>query len=161
MWTLGSQLRCFRPARDRKPWLKLPRISNPLTKAPAAPESSAWLGVISPADWDAYDNYLQGRAHFHRYELDESEPLFARSVELDSTFAQGHAFLAQALVGRFWYDNDPRTLQKAWDSARTALALDRSDGVCHQSMGLVLTHMRQHSDAGVHFEQARSLNPLV
>lgn len=113
-----------------------------------------------PADWDAYDNYLQGRAHFHRYELDESEPLFARSVELDSTFAQGHAFLAQALVGRFWYDNDPRTLQKAWDSARTALVLDRSDGVCHQSMGLVLTHMRQHGDAGVHFEQARSLNPL-
>ena len=113
-----------------------------------------------PADWDAYDYYLQGRAHFHRYENDKAEPLFVRCVELDSTFAQGHAFLAQALVGRFWYDNNPRTLQKAWDSARTALALDRSDGVCHQSMGLVLTHMRQHSDAGVHFEQARSLNPL-
>ncbi|CAN7593489.1 winged helix-turn-helix domain-containing protein [Mesorhizobium amorphae] len=113
-----------------------------------------------PADWDAYDYYLQGRAHFHRYENDKAEPLFVRCVELDSTFAQGHAFLAQALVSRFWYDNDPRTLQKAWDSARTALALDRSDGVCHQSMGLVLTHMRQHSDAGVHFERARSLNPL-
>ncbi|RAZ92472.1 adenylate cyclase [Mesorhizobium hawassense] len=113
-----------------------------------------------PADWDAYDYYLQGRAHFHRYELDKSEPLFARCVELDSTFAQGHAFLAQALVGRFWYDNDPLTLQEAWGSARTALDLDRSDGVCHQSMGLVLTHMRQHSDAGLHFEQARSLNPL-
>jgi tetratricopeptide (TPR) repeat protein len=27
-------------------------------------------------------------------------------------------------------------------------------------MGLVLTHMRQHSDAGMHFERARSLNPL-
>lgn len=113
-----------------------------------------------PADWDAYDYYLQGRAHFYRYELDKAEILFVRCVELDSTFAQGHAFLAQALVSRFWYDNDPRTLQKAWESARTALALDRSDGVCHQSMGLVLTHMRQHSDAGVHFEQARSLNPL-
>lgn len=113
-----------------------------------------------PADWDAYDNYLQGRAHFHRYENDKAEPLFVRCVELDSTFAQGHAFLAQALVSRFWYDNDQRTLQKARDSARTALALDRSDGVCHQSMGLVLTHMRQHRDAGVHFEQARSLNPL-
>ncbi|ESZ26070.1 winged helix-turn-helix domain-containing protein [Mesorhizobium sp. L2C067A000] len=113
-----------------------------------------------PADWDAYDCYLQGRAQFYRYELDMAEPLFVRCVELDAMFAQGHAFLAQALVGRFWYDNDPRTLQNAWDSARTALALDRSDGVCHQSMGLVLTHMRQHSDAGVHFEQARSLNPL-
>ena len=113
-----------------------------------------------PADWDAYDYYLQGRAHFHRYDLDKSERLFARCVELDSTFAQGHAFLAQALVGRFWYDNDPLTLQKALDSAHTALALDRSDGVCHQSMGLVLTHMRQHGDAGLHFEQARSLNPL-
>lgn len=113
-----------------------------------------------PADWDAYDYYLQGRAYFHRYEMDKSEPLFVRCVELDPTFAQGHAFLAQALVGRFWYDNDPRTLQKAWNSAQTALSLDRSDGVCHQSMGLVLTHMRQHGDAGTHFEQARSLNPL-
>ncbi|TIS53238.1 MAG: adenylate cyclase, partial [Mesorhizobium sp.] len=94
------------------------------------------------------------------YELDKAEPLFAQCIKLDSAFAQGHAFLAQALVGRFWYDNDLRTLQKAWDAARTALALDRSDGVCHQSMGLVLTHMRQHSDAGVHFERARSLNPL-
>ena len=113
-----------------------------------------------PADWDAYDYYLQGRAHFQRYEMDTSEPLFVRCVELDPTFAQGHAFLSQALVGRFWYDNDPRTLQKALDSAGTALALDRSDGVCHQSMGLVLTHMRQHGDAGMHFERARSLNPL-
>ncbi|PBB32265.1 adenylate cyclase [Mesorhizobium sp. M1A.F.Ca.IN.020.03.2.1] len=113
-----------------------------------------------PTDWDAYDYYLQGRAHFYRYELDKAEPLFAQCIKLDSAFAQGHAFLAQALVGRFWYDNDLRSLQKAWDAARTALALDRSDGVCHQSMGLVLTHMRQHSDAGVHFERARSLNPL-
>jgi TolB-like protein len=113
-----------------------------------------------PGDWGAYDYYLQGRAHFYQYELDKSESLFYRSVQLDPAFAQSHAFLAQALVGRFWYDNDPRTLHKALEAARTALLLDRGDGVCHQSMGLVLTHMHRHADAGVHFERARSLNPL-
>ncbi|TPI82665.1 winged helix-turn-helix domain-containing protein [Mesorhizobium sp. B2-8-9] len=131
-----------------------------MVEGQAEAESATRTRRKPPADWDAYDYYLQGRAHFYRYELQKSEPLFVRSVDLDPTFAQAHAFLAQALVGRFWYDNDPRTLQKAWDSARTALSVDRSDGVCHQSMGLVLTHMRQHSDAGVHFERARSLNPL-
>ncbi|TPJ75890.1 winged helix-turn-helix domain-containing tetratricopeptide repeat protein [Mesorhizobium sp. B2-6-2] len=131
-----------------------------MVEGQAEAESATRTRRKPPADWDAYDYYLQGRAHFYRYELEKSEPLFVRSVDLDPTFAQAHAFLAQALVGRFWYDNDSRTLQKAWDSARTALSLDRSDGVCHQSMGLVLVHMRQHSDAGVHFELARSLNPL-
>ncbi|WP_245460635.1 MULTISPECIES: winged helix-turn-helix domain-containing protein [unclassified Mesorhizobium] len=32
-----------------------------------------------PTDWDAYDYYLQGRAHFYRYELDKADPS-SRSV---------------------------------------------------------------------------------
>ncbi|MES0133538.1 adenylate cyclase [Mesorhizobium sp. M0016] len=112
-----------------------------------------------PADWAAYDYYLQGRAHYHQYEMDKGESMFTRSAELDPAFAQGHAYLAQCLVARFWYDRDPRTLQSASRSARTALLLDRNDGICNQSMGLVLVHMRQHGDAGLHFQQARTLNP--
>lgn len=112
-----------------------------------------------PADWAAYDYYLQGRAHYHQYEMDKGESMFTRSAELDPAFAQGHAYLAQCLVARFWYDRDPHTLQSALRSARTALLLDRNDGICNQSMGLVLVHMRRHEDAGLHFQQARTLNP--
>lgn len=111
-------------------------------------------------EWAAYDYYLQGRAHYYQYEMDKAAPLFARCTELDPAFAQGHAYLAQCVAARYWYDHDPATLQKALQSARTALLLDRNDGICNQSMGLVLTHMRQHGDAGQHFEQARALNPL-
>jgi len=112
-----------------------------------------------PKDWAAYDYYLQRREYFTQYEIDKSTPLFARSVELDPAFAQSHAYLAQAFVGQYWYNDNPQMLQKAKESAATALSIDKSDGICHQSMGLVLLHMRQHAAAGTHFELARSLNP--
>ncbi len=131
-----------------------------MVEGEAGADSTSRTRRRPPADWDAYDHYLQGRALFYQYEIERSEGLFSRSIELDPAFAQSHAFLAQALVGRFWYDHDQRTLQKALDRAQAALALDRSDGVGHQSMGLVLLHMHRHADARVHFERARSLNPL-
>jgi TolB-like protein/class 3 adenylate cyclase len=111
-------------------------------------------------DWAAYDYYLRGREHFARYELSKSEPLFARCIEIDPTFAQGHAFLAQALVGKYWYDDKIGTLMEAKEAAQKGLSLDKSDAVCHQSMGLVLLHLGQHAEAGISFDRARVLNPI-
>lgn len=44
-----------------------------------------------PADWLAYDYFLQGREQIHRYRFAEAEPFLARAIELDPGFAQAHA----------------------------------------------------------------------
>ena len=111
-------------------------------------------------DWAAYDYYLRGREHHAHYELGKAEPLFARCTEIDPEFAQGHAFLAQALIEKYWYDGRIETLLEAKAAAQTALTLDKSDAVCHQSMGLVLLHSGQHAEAGISFDRARVLNPI-
>ena len=86
--------------------------------------------------------------------------MFARCTEIDPEFAQGHAFLAQALIEKYWYDGRIETLLEAKAAAQTALTLDKSDAVCHQSMGLVLLHSGQHAEAGISFDRARVLNPI-
>ncbi|THK35579.1 adenylate/guanylate cyclase domain-containing protein [Ensifer sp. MPMI2T] len=116
------------------------------------------------SSWTAYDFFLQGR------ELDdvrgcanmekESVPLFERAASIDPDFAQAHALLAIALLGRYWFDADPQTLQEASSAAERALELDSNDPTVHQAKGMVTVWLRQHERAGIHFDRALTLNPV-
>ena len=110
-------------------------------------------------DWAAYDYFLQGREQYHRYNLIEAEPFFARAVELDPGYAHAYAMLANALLGRYWEDLQAETMERALDVARKGLSLDDADPWCHTVMAIILM-FRGHRDlAGVHFERAVALNP--
>jgi TolB-like protein/class 3 adenylate cyclase len=109
--------------------------------------------------WAAYDYFLRGRELSNHYKIGEADEALARAIELDPGYVQAHAWRASTLVARYWYDQRPETLQHAMACAETALALDDSDASCHQAMGFVSLHSRKLALAGMHFEQAMSLNP--
>ena len=112
-----------------------------------------------PADWVAYDYFLQGREQFHRYRFPEAEPFLARAVELDPGYAQASALRANALLGIFWTNPQTNTKDAALEFAAKALSLDDSDPWCQAMMGFVLTHRGQRDLAGPYFERAVALNP--
>jgi TolB-like protein/pimeloyl-ACP methyl ester carboxylesterase len=107
----------------------------------------------------AYDLLLQGRELGARYRFDEAEPLLRRAVELDPGYVQAHAWLANALIARYWHEERAELLQEALACAQRAVSLDDNDAWAQQAMGIVLQYLGQFDRAGLHFERALSLNP--
>ena len=112
------------------------------------------------SSWTAYDFFLQGRELDDANLEKESAALFARAASIDPDFAQAHALLAIALLGRYWFDTDPQTLQEASTAAQRALELDSNDPTVHQANGMVMVWLHQHERAGIHFDRALTLNPV-
>jgi TolB-like protein/DNA-binding SARP family transcriptional activator len=110
-------------------------------------------------DMLAYDFFLQGRELGAGFRFDEAEPLFRRAIELDPAYVQAHAWLANALIARYWHEERAELLQEALFCAERAVSLDGNDAWAQQAMGIVLQYLRQFDRAGVHFERALSLNP--
>ena len=110
-------------------------------------------------EWAAYDYFLQGWELFNRYQYAEAEPFFARAVELDPCYAQAHAMRAKVMLGKYWRDLQPATIEEALASARTALTLDDANPWSHAAMGFVLTHRGQRDLGGPYFDRAIALNP--
>ncbi len=110
-------------------------------------------------DWVAYDHFLQGREMAQRYIWREAEPFLARAIELDDRYVHAYALRAMALVGQYWHDRSPTTMEHALDCARRALSLDDTDAQSHLAMGFILAHMGQLDRAGPYVERAVALNP--
>ena len=111
------------------------------------------------SSWTAYDFFLQGRELADANMEKEAVPLFSRAAAIDPDFAHAHAWLAIALLGRYWFDADPRTLHEASLAAQRALELDSNDPTVHHANGMVMLWLRQHERAGIHFDRAVALNP--
>jgi adenylate cyclase len=112
-----------------------------------------------PKEWAAYDYFLQGREHVNRYQDAEAGPFLARAIELDPGYVHAHAWRAMALANTYVHNEQQETLDAAWAGAQKALALDETDALSHQAMGLVALRARQLDLAGVHFDRAIALNP--
>ncbi len=112
------------------------------------------------SSWTAYDFFLQGRELEDANMEKESAQFFARAASIDPDFAQAHAMLAIALLGRYWLDTDPQTLQEASTAAQRGLELDSNDPTVHQAQGMVMVWLHQHERAGIHFDRAVALNPV-
>jgi tetratricopeptide (TPR) repeat protein len=87
-------------------------------------------------------------------------PYFQRAAELDPSYSHAHAGHAVSLIGRYWSDPSPETLQQALSAAKKAISIDSNDAWCQHAMGFVLVFGRQHSLAGIHYERAQKLNPV-
>ena len=78
------------------------------------------------SSWTAYDFFLQGRELADANMEKEAVPLFSRATAIDPDFAHAHAWLAIALLGRYWFDTDPR------NAARSVTCRTKSHGVGQQ-----------------------------
>jgi adenylate cyclase len=118
-----------------------------------------------PENLDAWDRYLRALSHLYRIDRDanrRAQALLAEAAELDPQYAGAHAWLAwsytlDALLG--WSASATESLQRAFQTAQTALALDRDDPLAHASVSIVLAFSGQHAKAVDAAERALELDP--
>jgi adenylate cyclase len=108
----------------------------------------------------AYDFFLRGRGLANAHSESEAEPFFAQAVAIDPGFAQAHAWRSVALSVAYMFDFDPEALEKARQTAETAIALDNGDANAHHAMAMVALYSRDFGHAEFHFHRAVTLNSV-
>ena len=128
-------------------------------------EEKRAIEKVPTSNLEAYDCYLRGRQYFHEYRkrtIDSARQQFQKAIELDPKFAMAYAGAADcmSMIYNAW-DSRPENAAKAEGFARTAVALDPEMAEGHASLGLALTHLRHHEEAGQAFETALRLDPQL
>ncbi len=122
------------------------------------------LGRPPTSNLQAYEYYLRGLEH-HAHRAQEANvrarQMFERAIELDPEFAAAYAWLARTHVLEKFYQwgRDPQTLERAFELAQKAVALDDSLPTAHETLGYVYLGKRQFEQAIAEGERAVSLAP--
>jgi TolB-like protein/Flp pilus assembly protein TadD len=113
---------------------------------------------------DAYDLYLRGKEHHHRYTAEDCRAcidLFNRAIERDPDFAVAYAWLAcglgQAMV--FELDEQAGLVDRCQAAAERGLELDENESECHRVLAQVFLTRRNLTKSLWHQERALFLNP--
>jgi TolB-like protein/Tfp pilus assembly protein PilF len=119
-----------------------------------------------PANFEAYNLYLQGRFHFHKRteaSLTLAVRYFRRALEQDPGYAQAHSGLADALClqSTGFYGNmcAEEALAEALPAAKRALELAPDSAEAHATIGLISQLQQDFDGAVASLERAISLNP--
>ncbi|HEX8167150.1 MAG TPA: tetratricopeptide repeat protein [Beijerinckiaceae bacterium] len=119
----------------------------------------------APENLDAWDCYQRGFYHLWGFTTPgfaEAEALFRRAVDLDPGFARAHAALSYVHLQKTFYGDPkdrPALLEAAMGEARTSVALDERDSLCHCVLGRAHCMQRQYDDAIAALEATVALNP--
>jgi TolB-like protein/DNA-binding SARP family transcriptional activator len=113
---------------------------------------------------DAYDLYLRGKDHHHRYTAEDCRvciDLFNRAIERDPDFAVAYAWLAcglgQAMV--FELDEQAGLVDRCQAAAERGLELDANESECHRVLAQVFLTRRNLTKSLWHQKRALFLNP--
>jgi adenylate cyclase len=113
---------------------------------------------------DAYDLYLRGKDHHHRYTAEDCRAcidLFNRAIERDPDLAVAHAWLAcglgQAIV--FDLDEHARLVDRCQAAAERGLELDENESECHRVLAQVFLTRGNLKKSLWHQERGLFLNP--
>ena len=112
---------------------------------------------------EAYDYFLRGLEYFNRLTkegTDQARRLFERAIDLDPEFAAayGHMSLTHWLEWSFGWTQDLQCLEKAFELAQKAAALDDSLPEAHRILGILYLWKKQHDQAIALIERAIALN---
>ncbi|MBT5111334.1 MAG: hypothetical protein HOM25_21840 [Rhodospirillaceae bacterium] len=113
----------------------------------------------------AYDCVLRGRRCLNRYTRDgefEARRHFEQALELDPEYASAYAGMSISFLHEYvasWSETPEATLDRAYDLARKAVALDDADSPARYALSLTYLWRGQHELAEVHMEKALELNP--
>jgi adenylate cyclase len=114
---------------------------------------------------DAYDNYLRGRQLVFQRSTNavkEARPLLERAIALDPQFTQAYTMLACTHIldhANGWHDAGERSLEKAQELAKMAVARDGDDPEAHWALGWALLLGRQHDRAMAEVRTALRCDP--
>jgi TolB-like protein/Tfp pilus assembly protein PilF len=113
---------------------------------------------------DAYDLYLRGKDHHHRYTAEDCQAcidLFNRAIERDPDFAVAHAWLAcgfgQAMA--FELDEEAGLVDRCQAAAERGLELDENESECHRVLAQVFLDRGNLTKSLWHQERGLFLNP--
>jgi tetratricopeptide (TPR) repeat protein len=111
----------------------------------------------------AYSSYLQARGFLQRYEseqsLDQAIGLLNATTELDPTYAEAYASLAEAYWRKFQLSKDSAFVEMAQTFSDRALGIDDKSLQVLLTQGLIYRETGQHEDAIEAFEKATNLDP--
>ncbi|MEK6373715.1 MAG: protein kinase [Acidobacteriota bacterium] len=117
----------------------------------------------STFDIRAYEFYLRGRRYFYQFRRSHFEmarQMFTRAIQIDPSYALGHAGLADcaSLLYMFW-EATPENLEQARSASEQAIELDPSLAEAYVSRGMAKSLRRDFAAAVEDFEKALTLNP--
>ena len=88
-----------------------------------------------------------------------AEPLLRKAIELDPGYAQAIAWLAMAHWVKYFNDHKPSDINESLRVAKSAVAIDPDDSLCHAQYGYACLFSRQFELADYHTGRAVELNP--
>ena len=98
---------------------------------------------------EAYDLVLRGREQFRLYSKDSNlraSDLYERAIVLDPNYAAAYAGLAMIRM-HDWFQGSQDALDKAYELALTAEALDPSLPLVYEALGNIRLFRRQHEES--------------
>ena len=113
---------------------------------------------------EAYDYFLRGRAYQVRATKEttaQAREMFERAIELDPSFAGAYAILSHT-HWRDWrnqWSEDTQALERAFEAAKKAVALDDSLPLAHTYLGWAYVWRKQYEEAIAEGERAIALDP--
>jgi TolB-like protein/DNA-binding SARP family transcriptional activator len=115
----------------------------------------------------AYDYFLQGMEHCRRSGSEDIGPacsLFQKAIDLDPGLARAYAAFSLSAIDAFWADaykpgSTEKMLDRAFEAAARAVALDGSDAQCHRALANAHISRRAFERAKYHLDLAMALNP--
>jgi adenylate cyclase len=117
------------------------------------------------ASLEAYDYLLRGWHHYDRRTRSansQARQMFNKAIELDSRYSAAYVALGvnyfQA-VSYGWTEFPDQMLQRVYDLAQKALALEEANGSAHRLLGAVYLRWAQYDLAASELRRAIELNP--
>lgn len=113
---------------------------------------------------EAYDYYLRGLEYLYRLTeegIDQAREMFDKASELDTEFAAAYAFLAMShwIEWSFGWSQDPQCLERAFELAQRAKALNHLLPEAHRILGEVYLWKKQHEQSIAEYKTSVDLNP--
>jgi adenylate cyclase len=130
-------------------------------------EEARMSNTTATSSTEAHDLFLRGRELMtaslnNAVAFREAKSLFNRAIELDENYSEPHAGLAMAYCFDHlnnWSDASGKSLERAAEAAKKAVALDPEDPYAHYAMSLALGIGGDSEAASVETETSLRLNP--
>src|SRR4029450_12643413 len=131
-------------------------------KVKLLPKEKKSIGQARTDNVEAYTYYLRGRQFLHRhsksyYEL--AHRMFTKAIELDPRYASAYAGMADCDSFMLLHYHADVPLQRIFENAGRALALNDHLAEAHASRGLALSIEKRFEESTAEFERAIELDP--